>query len=84
MAAIFDKDKFKWVNGHHVRKLSDEEAARNSAIIRIGQALDLIGSQLKEHGLVKEATPGVFEWPCGEVSGEFVRKASQLPRPKGF
>lgn len=55
MAAIFDKDKFKWVNGHHVRKLSNEEAARISAIIRIGQALDLIGSQLKEHGLVKEA-----------------------------
>ena len=25
VAAIFDTDKFKWVNGHHVRKLTDEE-----------------------------------------------------------
>ncbi len=25
VAAIFDTDKFKWVNGHHVRRLNDEE-----------------------------------------------------------
>lgn len=25
VAAIFDADKFKWVNGHHVRRLTDDE-----------------------------------------------------------
>lgn len=58
VAAIFDTDKFKWVNGHHVRRLTDEEA------------IEMIGSQLKEHGVVKE------------VSGEFVAKASQLLRER--
>jgi len=58
VAAIFDTDKFKWVNGHHVRRLDDDEA------------LALIGERLKEKGLVKE------------VSGEFVRKASQLLRDR--
>lgn len=62
VAAIFDTDKFKWVNGHHVRRLSDEEASC--------EALAMIGSQLKEHGIVKE------------VSGEFVAKASQLLRER--
>lgn len=41
-AAIFDKDKFKWVNGHHVRLLNDE------------QAQDQIGAVLVEQGLVKD------------------------------
>lgn len=41
-AAIFDKDKFKWVNGHHVRLLDDE------------QAQDQIGAILVEQGLVKD------------------------------
>eukprot|EP00933_Yihiella_yeosuensis_P082201 TRINITY_DN95990_c0_g1_i1.p1 TRINITY_DN95990_c0_g1~~TRINITY_DN95990_c0_g1_i1.p1 ORF type:complete len:636 (-),score=143.03 TRINITY_DN95990_c0_g1_i1:89-1996(-) len=44
VAAIFDSDKFKWVNGHHVRNLSDEEA------------FDKIGSLIKDNGLVKEAS----------------------------
>lgn len=58
VAAIFDTDKFKWVNGHHVRRLSDEEA------------LEQIGARLKDQGLVKE------------VSGDFVKKASQLLRDR--
>eukprot|EP00440_Ansanella_granifera_P071530 gb/GFBE01077628.1/.p1 GENE.gb/GFBE01077628.1/~~gb/GFBE01077628.1/.p1 ORF type:complete len:626 (+),score=143.40 gb/GFBE01077628.1/:1-1878(+) len=58
VAAIFDTDKFKWVNGHHVRLLDDDKA------------VDLVGTQLKEHDLVKE------------VSGEFVRKASVLLRER--
>ncbi|CAJ1433863.1 unnamed protein product [Effrenium voratum] len=44
VAAIFDADKFKWVNGHHVRRLTDDEA------------LSLIGNELKDHGLVKEVS----------------------------
>jgi len=44
VAAIFDADKFKWVNGHHVRLLSEE------------QAVDLVGSQLKKSDMVKEAS----------------------------
>jgi len=44
VAAIFDKDKFKWVNGHHIRLLSDE------------QAVEKIGGVLVNEGLVKEAS----------------------------
>lgn len=58
VAAIFDKDKFKWVNGQHVRNLSDEEA------------ISLIGKDLVEKGVVREA------------SGDFVRKACFLLRDR--
>lgn len=73
MAAIFDTDKFKWVNGHHVRKLTDEEVlcllhfvmfrlysvqAKDLQNLQHNlEAIEMIGSQLKEHGVVKEAPP---------------------------
>jgi len=44
VAAIFDKDKCKWVNGHHLRLLSDDEAQR------------LIGSELVGRGLLERAS----------------------------
>merc|ERR1712232_146098 len=44
VAAIFDKDKFKWVNGRHIKLLDDEEACR------------IIGKELKENGVVQEET----------------------------
>eukprot|EP00931_Biecheleriopsis_adriatica_P114633 TRINITY_DN90556_c0_g1_i1.p1 TRINITY_DN90556_c0_g1~~TRINITY_DN90556_c0_g1_i1.p1 ORF type:complete len:642 (-),score=144.71 TRINITY_DN90556_c0_g1_i1:180-2018(-) len=44
VAAIFDTDKFKWVNGHHIRLLDDEKA------------VDLLGALLKESELVKEVS----------------------------
>lgn len=73
VAAIFDTDKFKWVNGHHVRKLTDEEVlcllhfvmfrlysvqAKDLQNLQHNlEAIEMIGSQLKEHGVVKEAPP---------------------------
>jgi len=44
VAAIFDKDKFKWVNAHHVRLLDDETAER------------LIGAELVGNKIVKDAS----------------------------
>lgn len=44
VAAIFDTDKFKWVNGNHVRLLNDDEAEKK------------IGSQLVQQGIVQEAS----------------------------
>jgi len=44
VAAIFDKDKCKWVNGHHIRLLPDDRAE------------ELIGGELVTQGLVKDAT----------------------------
>jgi glutamyl-tRNA synthetase len=44
VSAIFDKDKCKWVNGHHIRLLPDDETEK------------LIGGRLAEQGLVKEAS----------------------------
>jgi len=44
VAAIFDKDKFKWVNAHHVRLLDDEAAER------------LIGAELVRDNIVKDAS----------------------------
>lgn len=38
VAAIFEEDKFKWVNAHHIRLLSDEDAAE-----QIGRHLCLDG-----------------------------------------
>lgn len=58
VAAIFDTDKCKWVNGHHIRELSDQ------------QAIDQIGQQLKESGLILD------------VSGEFVKKACLMLRER--
>ena len=72
VAAIFDTDKFKWVNGHHVRKLTDEEVLCLLHFVMFSlysvpkdlqnlqhnlEAIEMIGSQLKEHGVVKEALP---------------------------
>lgn len=42
VAAIFDKDKFKWVNGHHIRLLDDMTASL------------LIGKELVEGGVLRE------------------------------
>lgn len=44
VAAIFDKDKFRWVNGHHLRLLDD------------AQAEQLIGGELVRAGLVRRAS----------------------------
>eukprot|EP00929_Paragymnodinium_shiwhaense_P025102 TRINITY_DN15260_c0_g1_i1.p1 TRINITY_DN15260_c0_g1~~TRINITY_DN15260_c0_g1_i1.p1 ORF type:complete len:638 (+),score=235.20 TRINITY_DN15260_c0_g1_i1:137-2050(+) len=54
VSAIFDLDKFKWVNANHVRLLPED------------QVVSVIGEELKEKGVVKEA------------SGEFVDKAAHL------
>lgn len=74
VAAIFDTDKFKWVNGHHVRKLTDEEVLCLFYFVMFRlyfvpkdlqnlqhdlEAIEMIGSQLKEHGVVKEALPSL-------------------------
>eukprot|EP00928_Gymnodinium_smaydae_P067708 TRINITY_DN5070_c3_g3_i1.p1 TRINITY_DN5070_c3_g3~~TRINITY_DN5070_c3_g3_i1.p1 ORF type:complete len:699 (+),score=147.86 TRINITY_DN5070_c3_g3_i1:105-2201(+) len=44
VAAIFDNEKLEWVNGHHVRRLSDERAE------------ELIGAELVKQGVVQEAS----------------------------
>jgi len=44
VAAIFDKDKFRWVNGHHVRNLDEEQTQK------------LIGQELVTQEIVKEAS----------------------------
>jgi len=44
VSAIFDKDKFKWVNGHHVRLLDEEKAQ------------EMIGGELARQELIKEAS----------------------------
>jgi len=44
VAAIFDKDKFKWVNGNHIRLMNDEEAE------------SLIGGELVRQGVLREAS----------------------------
>ncbi|CAK0902073.1 unnamed protein product, partial [Prorocentrum cordatum] len=44
VAAIFDTDKCKWVNGHHIRLLPDEKSE------------ELIGGELVKQGLAKEAS----------------------------
>lgn len=44
VAAIFDKDKFKWVNGHHIRLLDDQTAC------------SMIGRQLVRGGVLREAS----------------------------
>jgi len=43
VAAVFDKDKFKWVNGNHIRLMDDD------------QSEEMIGAELVEAGMVKEA-----------------------------
>lgn len=52
VAAIFDADKFKWVNGHHIRLLDDEKA------------LSKIGNVLKDNGLVKEVSGDFVKKAC--------------------
>jgi len=42
VAAIFDKDKFRWVNGHHVRLLNDDEARQQ------------IGGELVRQGVLRD------------------------------
>jgi hypothetical protein len=44
VAAIFDKDKFRWVNGNHIRLLNDEEITKS------------IGDELVAQEIVKEAS----------------------------
>jgi len=44
VAAIFDKDKFKWVNAHHLRLLSDDELVQS------------VGEELVRNGAVREAS----------------------------
>lgn len=44
VSAIFDKDKCKWVNGHHIRLLADDRTE------------ELIGTELKTQSFVKEAS----------------------------
>jgi len=50
VASIFDNDKFKWVNGHHIRLLSQEE-------------LHLaVGDELVRQGVVKDRTGEFVMW----------------------
>lgn len=52
VAAIFDADKCKWVNGHHIRELSE------------AQATDQIGQQLKESGLIRDLSGDFVQKAC--------------------
>jgi len=52
VAAIFDKDKFRWVNVQHLRRLSDDEA------------ISLIGTELVKKGVVKEASGEFVRRAC--------------------
>jgi glutamyl-tRNA synthetase len=75
VSAIFDKDKFKWVNGHHVRLLSDEEAQ------------DRIGDVLVEQGLVKDKSSDFCKQACillRDRIGTLAEAADELKSMMGF
>merc|ERR1712151_453741 len=44
VAAIFDQEKLKWVNGHHIRLLDEDQAVR------------MIGEELARQRVVRDAT----------------------------
>lgn len=57
VAAIFDRDKFKWVNGNHLRLLTDEKAVQ------------LIGAELVKKEVVKEASGDFVAKACTLLRG---------------
>jgi len=75
VAAIFDKDKFKWVNGHHVRLLDDDKAT------------EMIGAELVKAGIVKQAS-GPFVRRAStllrERVGTLAEAASELRSIMGY
>eukprot|EP00438_Fugacium_kawagutii_P036146 Skav228015 [mRNA] locus=scaffold1073:93991:117343:+ [translate_table: standard] len=78
VAAIFDADKFKWVNGHHVRRLSDEEVAQYSTAYTEEMMKKEVAQPYIEDGSIKETAELLLEAQAGSSRLVSNRKAEML------